>query len=50
MGLYGEDPGAFIRQGGTKPRQPIREEHLAELETNLAKLRGDLKLKDTETF
>ncbi|WP_163991979.1 sulfotransferase domain-containing protein [Pyxidicoccus caerfyrddinensis] len=50
MGLYGEDPGAFIRQGGTKPRQPIREEHVAELEKNLAKLRGDLKLKDTETF
>ncbi|MCY1019025.1 sulfotransferase domain-containing protein [Pyxidicoccus sp. MSG2] len=50
MGLYEENPGTFIRQGGTKSRQPIREEHVAELEANLSKLRGELKLKETETF
>ena len=48
-GMYEESPGRFIRQGGTAGARPaIREEHLAELEKNLVKLRGELRLKDTE--
>lgn len=48
--IYEASPGSFIRQGGSGNKPPLREEHVAELERNLAKLRGELGLRDTETF
>ena len=48
--IYEASPGGFIRQGGSGTKPQLREEHVAELERNVAKLRGELKLRDTETF
>jgi hypothetical protein len=49
--MYGASPGGFIRQGGSRGKsQPIREEHAAELEKNVARLRGELRLRETENF
>ncbi|QSQ22259.1 sulfotransferase domain-containing protein [Pyxidicoccus parkwayensis] len=49
--IYEESPGTFIRQGGKGgPKQPLRAEDVAELEKNLAKLRGELHLKETEVY
>lgn len=49
--MYEESPGRFIRQGGKGGQRPaIREEHIAVLEQNVTKLRGELKLTETEGF
>jgi hypothetical protein len=48
--IYEASPGGFIRQGGSGTKPALREEHVAELERNLARLRGSLGLRDTETF
>jgi hypothetical protein len=48
--IYEANPGGFIRQGGSGTKPALREEHVAELERNVAKLRGELGLRDTETF
>jgi hypothetical protein len=48
--MHEDSPGNFIRQGGSGERRQFREEHTAELERNLAKLRGDLGLGEAERF
>lgn len=40
----------FIRQGGSGERQPVREEHTAELARGVARLRAELRLEDSERF
>lgn len=48
--VYEEYPGPFMRQGGKGERPPFREEHAARLERNLAKLRKELGLGESELF
>ncbi|MCY1021306.1 sulfotransferase domain-containing protein [Pyxidicoccus sp. MSG2] len=50
LSMHEESPGHFIRQGGSGTRPQFREEHVAELERNLTKLRGDLSMSETERF